>query len=135
MYGLTRTFSLLWMVAFGCLASCGLDEDAAALDARQVYGCYTAGGAPWFTLGASGMRVEGSSAPVPFRYEGMKVGPVVAVRLQATNSDGRLSFVPSAEESFYRRAPFSNPAVVIVAFGSGGMVVNYRRSEDARCGR
>lgn len=123
----------LLTVASSCVASCGLDKSDAALDAHQIYGCYTAPGAPWFTLTASGMRVEGSSATVPFHYDGMKVGAVIVVRLDATHSRENFTFVPSAEESFYRRVPFSDPPVIIVPFGPDGEVVNYSRSDEERC--
>jgi hypothetical protein len=80
------------------------------------------------------MRVEGSAAAIPFRYEAAKVGYGIKVRLDASHSNGRLSFVPSPNEYFYRRALFTDPPVIIVAFGPEGTIVNYRRSEDARCG-
>jgi hypothetical protein len=129
---ITLSVRILWALLFVSVASCHLEEPRAE-DARAIYGCYAAKGAPSFFLSASGMRVEGSAAPIPFRYKSAKVGYGIEVPLDASRSNGRLSFVPSAEDYFYRRAPFSDPPVIIVAFGPDGTVVNYRRSEDARC--
>jgi hypothetical protein len=79
------------------------------------------------------MKVAGSGAVVSFRYEARKVGYVISVPLEATDANGHLSFSPSQDDYFYRRAQFSDPPIIIVAFGPGGTVVNYRRSEDGRC--
>ena len=74
------------------------------------------------------MQVQGAASPVPFRYESAKVGYGIMVDLEATRANGRLSFVPSREDYFYRRAPASNPPVFIVAFGPA--VMNYRRTKS-----
>jgi hypothetical protein len=74
------------------------------------------------------MQVQGAASSVPFRYESAKVGYGIRVDLEATRTDGRLSFVPSGEDYFYRQAPASNPPVFIVAFGP--VVMNYRRTES-----
>ncbi len=128
----TLPVRIVWTLLLVSVVACHLEEPRAE-DAGAIYGCYAAEGAPSFFLSASGMRVEGAAAPIPFRYEYAKVGYGIEVPLGASRSNGRLSFVPSAEDYFYRRAPFSDPPVIIVAFGPEGTVVNYRRSEDARC--
>ena len=114
------------------LTSCRFAASPAE-DATLIFGCYSAPDAPTFRLGPDGMRVAGSGAVVPFRYEARKVGSGINVPLEATDANGHLSFTPSQQDYFYRRAQFSDPAIIIVAFGHEGTVVNYRRSEDARC--
>jgi hypothetical protein len=79
------------------------------------------------------MRVAGSQAVFPFRYEARKVGYGIDVPLEATEANGRLSFTPSQDNYFYRRTPFSDPPIIIVAFGPQGTVVNYRRTDDGHC--
>lgn len=79
------------------------------------------------------MRVDGA-AGVPFRYVAAKVGMGISVPLQASRSHGHLSFARSADDYFYRRAPFTDPPVIVVAF-SDATVLNYRRSDDAHCAR
>jgi hypothetical protein len=74
------------------------------------------------------MQVQGAASPVPFRYESAKIGDGIMVDLEARRADGRLSFVPSGEDYFYRKAPASNPPVFIVAFGP--VVMNYHRAES-----
>lgn len=129
----TPPVRILWtLLLLVSVASCHLKEPRAE-DARAIYGCYAAEGAPSFFLSASGMQVEGLATPIPFRYESAKVGYGIKVPLNANRSNGHLSFARSAEDYFYQRAPFSDPPVIIVAFGLEGKVVNYRRLEDARC--
>lgn len=120
----------LWPLFLVSVAACNVEEPRAA-DARAIYGCYAAEGAPSFLLSASGMRVEGAAEPIPFRYESAKVGYGIKVPLEARRSNGRLSFDRSAEDYFYRRASSSDPPVFIVAFGP--QVVKYPRSEAERC--
>ena len=128
----TPPVRILWALLFASAASCAFEEPRGE-DARAIYGCYAAEGAPSFFLNKAGMRVKGSAASIPFRYVSEKVGYGIMVPLNANRSNGRFSFVPSAEDYFYRRAPFSEPPVIIVAFGPEGKIVNYRRSEDSRC--
>ena len=123
---------IVCVLLFGAAASCR-SEAPKADDASPIYGCYVAEGAPSFSLSAAGMRVAGSATATPFRYEFRKVGYGIAVPLEARRANGRLSFGPSEDDYFYRLARLSDPTVIIVAFGSDGLVTNYRRSESARC--
>ena len=122
---------ILATLPFVSVASCQPAEPREQ-DARAIYGCYVAKGAPSFFLGSSGMRVAGAVAPIPFRYVRAKVGYGIEVPLDAIRLDRRLSFVPSTEDYFYRKTALSDPPVLVVGFGRGP-AVNYSLSESARC--
>jgi hypothetical protein len=123
---------LICMLPFVSVAACRFDKPAAR-DARSIYGCYTAPGAPSFSLSPAGMRVIGTSTAVPFRYEYAKVGYGIKVPLDASRSDGRSSFTPSSDDYFYRMTPSDAGPSFMVTFNPEGTVVTYSRSEDARC--
>jgi hypothetical protein len=103
-------------------------------DASAIYGCYTAPDAPSFTLSSAGMRAEGLSDPVPFRYELKKVGYVVAVPLSADYSGGRFSF-SRGDEHYYRMVASDAGPTMLVAFGHEAFLVTYRRLASANCTR
>ena len=128
----TLPVRILWILPFVAVAAYQPEQPREG-DAGAIYGCYVAPGAPSFILGASGMRVEGSAAPIPFRYDFAKVGYGTPVPLNASLTNGHRSVARSAEDYFYRRSPFSDPPIIIVAFDRKETVVNYRRVENARC--
>ncbi len=101
-------------------------------DASAIYGCYTAPDAPTLTLSAAGMRIDGLSEPVPFRYETTKVGYVVHVRLNADYAGGRFSF-SRGDDHYYRVVASDAGPTILVAFGREGFLATYRRSATANC--
>lgn len=120
---------ILWTSVILAVAACS-PADPRVHDTQSIHGCYAAKGAPSFALSANGMQVQGLTSPVPFRYESAKVGYGIMVHLEASRTDGRLSFVPSGEDYFYRRSPASDPPGFIVAFGP--VMVNYHRTAKLR---
>ena len=127
-----RPARILLIVLLGSFGACRLDGPQAQ-DARPIFGCYVAQGAPSFVLNPSGMLVGGTTAPVHFRYVSEKVGPGLLVPLKAVQTKGRLSFERSVDEYFYRRMPFSNPPVISIVFSPDGKIANYRRVARTEC--
>ena len=107
-------------------------QEPSAQDASAIYGCYTAPGAPSFSLSRAGMSVEGFSAPIPFRYELRKVGYVLDVPIEANEISGRLAFL-AGDRQFYRMVPSNAGPTFIVAFGPDATIENYKRSPASAC--
>ena len=124
-------FRIMPTLLLAALASCDFDEPPAK-DASAIYGCYTAPDAPRFSLGAAGMRVEGSQAAVPFRYELRKVGYAVNVPLLANVTERRFA-LSAGENHFYRMVPSDAGPTIVVAFGPTETTKIYTRKQSSNC--
>jgi hypothetical protein len=120
------------LVPLVILATSCREDRRGVEQASAIYGCYTAPDAPSFTLSSAGMRVEGLSQAVPFRYDYEAVGYVVEVPLTANHSGGRFSF-SRGDDHYYRMVASDTGPTMLVAFAPEGIEVTYKRSVATDC--
>ena len=78
------------------------------------------------------MRIAGTEATIPYRYEMHKIGAILKMPVVAEVIDGKSSFQRS-EDHFYRVLFVEGQPVIRVAFGKEGYLSDYVRYSSSNC--
>lgn len=103
------------------------------MDAAPLYGCYVATDSPTLAVTATGVRIAGTTATIPFRYEMHKIGPGLSMRVMPNMIDGKRAFQQSEGQFFYRVLFLEGRPVIRVAFGKGDHSRDYVRYPSSNC--
>jgi hypothetical protein len=128
---LQRIQTAIAFLASAVLTGCHFEEPK-PLDATPILGCYTAPDAAWLLISNVGIKVEGMTELIPYRYYFAKAGPIVEVALNGQSSKRRLFFRKST-------APFLYPVVWSEArpririTGSNSEIWTYKLNNPESC--
>jgi hypothetical protein len=114
------------------LSGCTDFDEPSAVDPTTILGCYLAPDAPALSIQQTGIRIGQGPEVLPFRYEQMKVGMVLAIPMIASSGEAGLE-LKGGEEHFYRVLMTDAGPVIRVAFGPDGTLRDYERRSKSPC--
>ncbi|HEX7873627.1 MAG TPA: hypothetical protein VF475_11990 [Sphingobium sp.] len=127
-----RRHSFFALAIIAAVAACSDFPEPEALDAAPLYGCYAAAGSPSLAVEATGVKIAGAGAAIPYRYEMHKIGAVLKMPVAAEMVGRKRSFQRS-DDHFYRVLFVDGQPAIRVAFGKEGNLSDYVRYTSNDC--